>query len=243
MNVMDLNQELSKNSYPGRSVVIGKSDDGKFAVVAYFIMGRSENSRNRIFEKFGDGIKTKAFDDSKLIDPSLIIYSPVRVYKNKTIITNGDQTDTIHDFINNGDTFEKALNTRTFEPDPPIFTPRISAMIELVDKTFSFKMSILKSDNGNENSVLRYFYNYETPITGQGRFIHTYECDGDPVPSFSGEPKIVAIGNDIDVFTNEIWDGLNEQNKVSLFTRFINLNDSTMQDRIINKNTNIKVFF
>jgi len=236
MNLIDIKAELSTNSYPGRGILIGKSADEAHAVIAYFIMGRSENSRNRIFEEDNKGIKTKAFDESKLVDPSLIIYSPVRVIGDNTIVTNGDQTDTIYDFINDTKTFEDALRTRTFEPDPPNFTPRISGILNIANDKFEYKLSILKSDNGNRNSVQRFFYEYNEPVSGEGHFIHTYKCDGNPIPSFYGEPKTVALTGSIDELTNTIWNSLNEDNKVSLFTRYINLKTGETTSKIVNKN-------
>ncbi|MEG0691658.1 MAG: IMP cyclohydrolase [Oscillospiraceae bacterium] len=235
MSLLDIKTELNQNSYPGRGIIIGKSADGKHAVIAYFIMGRSENSRNRIFETSEDGIRTKAYDESKLVDPSLIIYAPVRAINNKTIVTNGDQTDTVYEFMAKELTFEEALRTRTFEPDPPNFTPRISGVLEQADNTFSYKLSILKSDCGNEASVQRFFYEYAAPVNGEGHFIHTYQCDGDPIPSFHGEPKSVVIGNCINELTDTIWTSLNADNKVSLFTRFINLETGEITSKIINK--------
>lgn len=232
----DLIKEISSTTYPGRGIIIGKSADGKNAVIAYFIMGRSENSRNRVFIAEGNDLKTQAFDPSKLVDPSLIIYAPVRVMGDKTIVTNGDQTDTIRDFILEGKTFEDALRTRTFEPDPPNFTPRISGIVEFKENDFSYKLSILKSNINRENSALRFFYQYEQPISGEGHFIHTYKCDGNPIPSFCGEPELVNIDGDIDTFTNNVWNALNPDNKVSLFTRFINLETGNTDTRIINKN-------
>jgi IMP cyclohydrolase len=228
--MINLYDELKSNEYPGRGIVIGKNGD--FAVIAYFIMGRSENSRNRIFEAYGDCIRTKAFDESKLTDPSLIIYSPVRVINGNTIVTNGDQTDTVFDFLSEGKTFEGALRTRTFEPDPPNFTPRISGLLNGYD----YKLSILKSAEGNGDTQRRYFYDYENPLSGQGHFIHTYQCDGDPIPSFVGEPKLVEIKGDINEFTSSIWESLNASNKVSLFTRFINVKTGETQTLIKNKN-------
>ena len=227
VNLCDI---LKGNSYPGRGIVIGRNDD--FAVIAYFIMGRSENSRNRIFIECDGGIKTKAFDESKLTDPSLIIYAPVRVINGCAIVTNGDQTDTIYDFMKDGKTFEQALRTREFEPDSPNFTPRISGILE----GFNYKLSILKSAEGNDKTCRRYFFEYENPLTKQGHFIHTYNCDGDPIPSFSGEPKLVLIEGDIDEFTNNIWESLNNDNKVSLFTRYINIKTGKIETRILNKN-------
>lgn len=235
--MIDLKTEISSTTYPGRGIIIGKSADGKNAVIGYFIMGRSENSRNRIFVSEGKDLKTQAFDPSKLVDPSLIIYAPVRTLEDKTIVTNGDQTDTIRDFILEGKTFEDALRTRTFEPDPPNFTPRISGILEFKENDFSYKLSILKSNQGREESALRFFYEYAQPVSGEGHFIHTYQCDGNPIPSFAGEPTLVNIEGDIDVFTENVWDSLNSDNKVSLYTRFIDLETGEFTERIINKNT------
>lgn len=227
-----LTKLLQQNSYPGRSIVLGKHKDGKHMVIAYFIMGRSINSRNRIFVADGDGLRTQAHDPAKLSDPSLVIYAPVRVLNGVQIVTNGDQTDTIYDFMSQGKTFEDALRTRTFEPDPPIYTPRVSGIIE----NGNYKLSILKSADGNPSSVRRYFFEYTDPIAGQGHFIHTYRCDGNPVPSFEGEPEQVEIDGTLDGFTDAIWESLNEDNKVSLFTRFINLETGEFETRIVNKN-------
>lgn len=232
MEFINICEELKNNSYPGRGIVIGKTADNENIAIAYFIMGRSENSRNRVFAKDNLGIKTKAFDESKLTDPSLIIYAPVKVINGVTIVTNGDQTDTIYDFIDSGKTFEDALRTRTFEPDAPNFTPRISGIVSGAD----YKLSILKSAEGDENSTHRYFFEYSSPKAGEGHFIHTYKCDGDPIPSFEGEPKLVKIEGCIDEFTNSIWNSLNADNKVSLFTRFINVKTGEFDTRIINKN-------
>ncbi len=232
----DLVKELSSTTYPGRGIIIGKSEDGTKAVIGYFIMGRSTNSRNRVFVKEGNDLKTQAFDPSQLVDPSLIIYAPVRTLEHQTVVTNGDQTDTVRDFILEGKSFEDALRTRTFEPDPPNFTPRISGILEFADQDFSYKMSILKSNEGREQSVLRFFYEYAQPVAGEGHFIHTYQCDGNPIPSFAGEPTLVDIKGDIDTFTNAVWNALNEDNKVSLYTRFIDLATGATEDRIINKN-------
>ena len=232
MEIINICDELKNNAYPGRGIIIGKTADNENIAIAYFIMGRSENSRNRIFAIDGDGIKTKAFDEAKLTDPSLIIYAPVRVVNGVTIVTNGDQTDTIFDFIADGNSFEEALRTRTFEPDGPNFTPRISGIVTGSD----YKLSILKSAEGDENSTLRYFFEYSTPKSGEGHFIHTYKCDGNPIPSFEGEPKLVKIEGNIDEFTNSIWNSLNVDNKVSLFTRFINVKTGEADTRIINKN-------
>ena len=231
-----IKEELGKTSYPGRGIIIGMTPDAKNAVIAYFIMGRSENSRNRIFVEEGAGIKTQAFDPDKLEDPSLIIYSPVRMLDTTTIVTNGDQTDTIYDHLKEGKTFEEALYTREFEPDAPNFTPRISGIIMKEDERFSYKLSILKSANGDSSSCERFIYGYSTPLAGKGHFIHTYMGDGNPLPSFAGEPVLLAIPDDIDDFTNECWESLNEDNRVSLFTRFINLETCEVQTRIINKN-------
>ncbi|MDR0314366.1 MAG: IMP cyclohydrolase [Oscillospiraceae bacterium] len=235
MEITDIKDELMFNPYPGRGIIIGKGQDAKQAVIAYFIMGRSENSRNRIFAQSDHGIKTQAFDPAKLVDPSLIIYSPVRVLGSQTIVTNGDQTDTVYDFLKRGETFEKALRTRTFEPDAPNFTPRISGIV-CTDKEFSYKLSILKSACGEPSSSQRFFFEYSEPKSGQGHFIHTYKCDGDPIPSFEGEPKLVEIKGDIEEFSNLLWYSLNDSNKVSLFVRFINLETGEYETKIINKN-------
>ena len=233
MPQFELKELLEQNTYPGRGIVLGCSEDGTKAVIAYFIMGRSENSRNRVFVEDGEGIRTQAHDPSKMKDPSLIIYAPVRVLNKNTIVTNGDQTDTIYDFMAQGKTFEESLRTRTFEPDEPNFTPRISGIV-LEDG--SYRLSILKSADGNPKSTRRYFFEYSNPLAGQGHFIHTYRCDGNPIPSFEGEPEQVAIRGNIDEFTADVWNSLNADNKVSLFTRFINLNTGKYESRIINKN-------
>ena len=235
MQVKNFGEELKKNSYPGRGIMIGKTADGKCAAIAYFIMGRSVNSRNRVFVEDGEGIRTQAFDPAKLSDPSLVIYAPVRVLGSTTIVTNGDQTDTVYDFLRDGKTFSDALFTRTFEPDAPNYTPRISALVETRD-SFSYQLSILKSADGDPDSVRRFFFDYQNPQNGVGHFLHTYRCDGDPIPSFEGEPEPVAVCSDIDAFTAEIWDGLNADNKVSLFTRFIDLATGKIETRIVNKN-------
>ncbi len=236
MQMISLEQELKQNAYPGRGIVIGQSANGKYAVTAYFIMGRSENSRNRVFVEDGDGIRTQAFDPSKLSDPSLIIYAPVRVLGNKTIVTNGDQTDTIYELMDKQMTFEQALRTREFEPDAPNYTPRISGIMHVDQGNYSYAMSILKSNNGNGDSCNRYTFAYQQPVAGEGHFIHTYQCDGDPLPSFEGEPKLVEIPNDMDEFGELVWNSLNEDNKVSLFIRFINIEDGTFESKIYNKN-------
>ncbi len=236
----DLEQTLRTTSYPGRGIVIGRSSDASKAVTAYFIMGRSENSRNRVFVEDGDGIRTQAFDPAKLEDPSLIIYAPVRVYGNKTIVTNGDQTDTIYDGLDQQLTFEQSLRSREFEPDAPNYTPRISGVMHVENGTYNYALSILKSDEGDPSCCQRFTFAYENPKAGEGRFIHTYMGDGNPLPSFSGEPEKVhfdeTFTGDIDVFAKRIWDSLNEDNKVSLFVRFIDLATGTWESRIINKN-------
>ena len=236
MKMISLEQELKGNEYPGRGIVIGKSEDGTKAVTAYFIMGRSSNSRNRVFVEEGQGIRTEAFDPSKLEDPSLIIYAPVRVLGNRTIVTNGDQTDTIYDGMDKELTFEQSLRCREFEPDAPNYTPRISGVMHVEGGKYDFAMSILKSNNGNPDCCNRYTYTYDNPVAGEGRFIHTYMHDGNPLPSFEGEPKLVGISNDIDEFTNMVWTSLNEENKVSLFVRFIDIATGNYETRIINKN-------
>jgi len=235
MAMISLEQELKGNSYPGRGIILGRSADGKYAVAAYFIMGRSENSRNRIFVKDGEGIRTQAYDESKCSDPSLIIYAPVRVLGNKTIVTNGDQTDTIYDAMDHQFTFEQSLRSRKFEPDNPNFTPRISGIIRCEKGSFNYALSILKSAEGNPESCQRFTFSYENPLAGQGHFIHTYVGDGNPLPSFRGEPKLVAIPDDIDSFTDLLWSNLNADNKISLFVRFINTADGTAETRIINR--------
>ena len=236
MEMLSLEQELKNNAYPGRGIVIGKSKDGKKAVTAYFIMGRSSNSRNRVFVEDGEGIRTQAFDPSKLEDPSLIIYAPVRVLGNKTIVTNGDQTDTIYEGMDKQLTFEQSIRSREFEPDGPNFTPRISGVMHIENGNFSYAMSILKSNNGNGAACNRYTYAYENPIAGEGRFIHTYMHDGNPLPSFEGEPKWVEIPDDMEAFTNMLWNSLNEENKVSLFVRYIDIETGKYETKIVNKN-------
>ena len=236
MKKVSLEQELKGNAYPGRGIVIGRSKDGTKAVAGYFIMGRSQNSRNRVFVEEGEGIRTQAFDPSKLEDPSLIIYAPVRVLGNDTIVTNGDQTDTVYEGLEQGKTFEVSLRSREFEPDAPNYTPRISGIMHIDNGTYNYAMSILKSNNGNPDSCLRYTFAYENAAAGQGRFIHTYMKDANPLPSFEGEPTWVRISGDIDTFTNMIWNNLNEDNKVSLFVRFIDIETGKYETRIINKN-------
>ena len=240
MKPVSIYEELRGNSYPGRGIVIGKSGDGKCAVTAYFIMGRSVNSRNRVFVEEGDNMRTQAFDPALLSDPSLVIYFPVRMFDGGMIVTNGDQTDTIYDKIAGRPDciapgcFIRALLTRTFEPDPPILTPRISGIIDLKDKG-NYWLSILKSTDGDGDFAQRQFFSYEAK-PGLGHFIHTYEGDGDPVPSFAGEPTPVEIPSEIDGFTQGLWESLNEDNKVSLFVRFIDLGSGAMETRIVNKN-------
>ena len=234
--MMSLAKELSSNTYPGRGIVIGRSGDGKYAVTAYFIMGRSENSRNRVFVEDGEGIRTQAFDPSKLTDPSLIIYAPVRVLGNKTIVTNGDQTDTIYELMDKQQTFEQALRTREFEPDAPNYTPRISGIMHIENNTYNYAMSILKSNNGNPEACNRYTFAYQNPVAGEGHFIHTYMGDGNPLPSFEGEPKRIAVPDDIEEFTKLLWNSLNEENKVSLFVRYIYIETGAHETTITNKN-------
>lgn len=236
MKRLNIGEELKGNAYPGRGIIIGRSGDGKSAVAAYFIMGRSVNSRNRIFVEDGEGIRTQAYDPSKLSDPSLIIYAPVRVLGNKTIVTNGDQTDTIYNGMDSQLTFEQSLRCREFEPDGPNYTPRISGIMHIEDGGYNYAMSILKSDNGNPESCSRFTFAYENPAAGEGRFIHTYMCDGDPLPSFEGEPKLIGIENDIDGFGDIIWESLNSDNKVSLFVRYIDIATGKYETRIYNKN-------
>ena len=236
MQLMELNTLLKENAYPGRGIVLGLDETGKKAVVAYFIMGRSENSRNRVFVEKDGGIITKAFDESKMVDPSLIIYAPVRLYKDMLIVTNGDQTDTIHDYLKKGFTFEAALRTRCFEPDAPNYTPRISGLVLREKGKLSYRLSILKSDEGDPTATQRFFFEYVGVKPGVGHFLHTYSCDGNPIPSFGGEPEKVTLRGDIDGFTQAVWDNLNPDNKVSLFVRFIDLGSGESETRIVNKN-------
>ncbi len=237
MEKKNISEILKTNAYPGRGIVIGKSADGKKAVTAYFIMGRSVNSRNRVFTATEDGIKTEAFDPSKLSDPHLIIYSPVRVLGNKTIVTNGDQTDTIYELMDKQQTFEMSLRGREFEDDAPNYTPRISGILHVENGTFNYAMSILKSADGNPDSCERHTFSYTNPIAGDGRFIHTYMGDGNPLPSFEGEPEKIGIdAQDIDSFTDMLWTSLNEENKVSLYVKFIDIATGEAETRIVNKN-------
>ena len=238
MNIYKINtiDELIKgNSYVGRGIIIGKTPDGRKAVSAYFIMGRSANSRNRVFVERDDAVFTEPFDSSKVEDPSLIIYAAVREYENKLIVTNGDQTDTIYDFIKDGKCFNSALQTREFEPDAPNFTPRISGMLTFEDNDFTYKMSILKSADEKGSACNRYFFSYK-PLAGLGHFIHTYVCDGDPIPTFQGEPERIATSDDIEEFTNTLWEALDADNKISLYVRYTDLENGDTESMLINKN-------
>ncbi len=237
METISIEKELKENTYPGRGIIIGKTPDGTKAVTVYFIMGRSENSRNRVFVEDGQGIRTEAFDPSKLTDPSLIIYAPVRVLGNKTIVTNGDQTDTIYELMDKQQTFEQSLRTREFEPDGPNYTPRISGIMHIENGDYNYAMSILKSNNGNPDACNRYTFSYTNPVAGEGHFIHTYKCDGNPLPSFEGEPKLIAVKDDMKEFANDLWTSLNEENKVSLFVRYIDIATGKYESMIYNKNT------
>ena len=238
MELLDLYEQLKTNAYPGRGIVLGLAPSGKKALIAYFIMGRSANSRNRVFdpvEAIG-GIRTLAADPAKLEDPSLIIYNPVRTVGESThIVTNGDQTDTVYDFMAGGDSFEAALRTRTFEPDGPNWTPRISGVVELAEGACSYKLSILKSADGNGESCRRYFFEYPQPVAGEGHFLHTYKCDGSPIPSFEGEPERVALPEEAEELAAKMWEALNEANKISLFVRYTDLETREVEQRIINK--------
>ena len=233
--MISLEKELQTNSYPGRGIVLGRSRDGKKAMMAYFIMGRSTNSRNRIFVEEGDGIRTQAFDPSLMVDPSLIIYAPVRVLGNQTIVTNGDQTDTVYDGLSEGKTFEESLRVREFEPDAPNYTPRISGLMTTADGACCYELSILKSNDGDPSACSRFTFSY-AGTAGEGHFIHTYQGDGSPLPSFSGEPKKVSIPDDAREFAQMLWNSLNEDNKVSLFVRSVDLSDGTTKTVICNKN-------
>lgn len=238
MNVYEI-KEIDKlicgNSYVGRGIVIGKTPDGKKACTAYFIMGRSANSRNRIFEERNADVYTKAFDESKVEDPSLIIYAAIRKVFNKLVVTNGDQTDTICEGIKSGKSFSEALMTREFEPDSPNFTPRISGILNFYNSNFNYEMSILKSADENGTACSRYTFSYPS-LSGLGHFIHTYECDGNPLPTFLGEPQRVKMYDDIDEFTNILWNSLDEQNKISLYVRYTDLETGEEENRLINKN-------
>ncbi len=226
---------IKDNSYVGRGIVAGKTANGEKAAIAYFIMGRSENSRNRVFVENGEEVIIHPFDASKVEDPSLIIYSPIRVFENNLIVTNGDQTDTIFDFVKDGSTFTEALKTREFEPDAPNFTPRISAMLTFDENDFTYEMSILKSADKDGSACNRYTFSYPA-LSGLGHFIHTYQHDGNPIPTFCGEPERVLIPDDIDEFLTDIWENLNEQNKISIYVRFIDLKTGDVENRMINKN-------
>ncbi len=240
MNMYTLKEAMSRTSYPGRGIMVGRSEDGAYAVCAYFIMGRSTNSRNRVFVPYKGGIRTQAFDPALLEDPSLIIYTPVRVLGSRLIVTNGDQTDTVFEGMTKGLTFEESLRCREYEPDGPNYTPRISALINPDSNDFSYDLSILKSDQKEVPSCRRYTFSYEAPKAGTGHFIHTYMGDGQPLPSFEGEPEEVKITGDIDEVTNTIWQSLNEDNRVSLFVRFISLENGETCTRIVNKNQKAK---
>ncbi len=238
MSIYDMKtmgERILGNPYVGRGIAIGKSEDGKKAAVAYFIMGRSENSRNRVFTMEDGTLFTKPFDATKVSDPSLIIYAALREYENKLIVTNGNQTDTIYEFLANGKCFGSALRTREFEPDAPNLTPRISGMLTFSESDFSYKMSILKSIDAEGTDCARYFFEYPAKA-GMGHFIHTYVTDGNPIPTFQGEPERIIVPNDIDAFTNDIWENLDEQNKISLYVRYINLESGATEERLINKN-------
>ena len=234
-SIENIGQRVKNNSYVGRGIVIGKSNDGKKAVFAYFIMGRSENSRNRVFKEEGDDVTIYPFDASKVEDPSLIIYSPVRKCGDCVIVTNGDQTDTVYDFLQKGKSFEDALQTRCFEPDAPNFTPRISGLLDFADGDFQYKLSILKSADEQGSACNRYTFSYAA-INGLGHFIHTYNCDGNPIPTFTGEPERVKIPNDITAFANDLWENLDENNKISLYVRYTDLKSGSYEKILVNKN-------
>ena len=237
MKISTIKDELTSLAYHGRGIMIGKTPDDKKIVTAYFIMGRSVNSRNRVFVAEGENMRTKAFDESKMTDPHLIIYYPVRVLGNKTIVTNGDQTDTIYELMDKQMTFEQALRTREFEDDKPNFTPRISGIIHRENGGVNFAMSILKSAEGDDSSCERFTYAYSNPKAGFAKFIHTYNCDGNPLPSFEGEPKTLTVSDmAIDEFTDYVWTNLNEDNKVSLFVRYIDIETGKTETKIVNKN-------
>jgi hypothetical protein len=239
MEKSSLYEELRGNRYPGRGIVLGRSEDGKKAMLAYFIMGRSENSRNRIFSRTEDGIRTEAFDPAKLSDPSLIIYAPVRRLENRLIVSNGDQTDTIYEGFRRGLSLSEALGAREFEPDAPNYTPRISGVLRFADGGFSYELSILKSDRMNPDQCLRFYFNYATPLPGEGHLIHTYLGDGNPLQSFCGEPKCIAVSDELDTFAAKLWDALDSENKISLYVRETDLTDETgknYREVLINRN-------
>lgn len=231
----DLFQAAGATSYPGRGIVAGRMDDGAKAFFAYFIMGRSANSRNRVFVRDGEGIRTQAFDPASMKDPSLIIYAPVRWQAGKLVVTNGDQTDTICDFLAAGKSFAEALRTRTFEPDAPNFTPRISLIAETSGR-LRFDMAVLKAADASGERCLRCFYEYEDMPAGEGRFVHTYRCDGDPIPSFEGEPEAVSLSGDLDALTDGLWNALDAHNRVSLWTMAVDLTTGARESRIVNQN-------
>lgn len=233
--INNIDELIAGNSYVGRGIVIGKSEDGKKAVSAYFIMGRSANSRNRVFTEKDGAVFTEPFDATKVEDPSLIIYAAIRSFENKLIVTNGDQTDTIYEGLKNGKDFAEALLTREFEPDAPNFTPRISGMLTFADGDFTYKMSILKSADKEGGACSRYTFDYPS-VAGLGHFIHTYVCDGNPIPTFQGEPERVAIGNDIDAFCETLWNALDADNKISLYVRYTDIETGAEENRMINKN-------
>ncbi len=235
MKTLDIYEQLKANAYPGRGIIIGKTPDGKNAVTAYFIMGRSVNSRNRVFTETEDGIKTEAADPSKLSDPHLIIYSPVRVLGNKTIVTNGDQTDTIYELMDKQQTFEQSLRTRVYEDDAPNYTPRISGIMHVDGGKYNYAMNIIKSADGDPDCVERFTYSYTDPLNGIGHFIHTYMGDGSPLPSFEGEPEKITVPDSIDEFTEGLWNALNEDNKVSLFVRYIDIESGKAVTKVVNK--------
>ena len=235
LQTLEIKERIAGNPYVGRGIVIGKSEDGKKAIFAYFIMGRSENSRNRVFVEKGEEVTIYPYDESKVEDPSLIIYSPIKRVDNHVIVTNGDQTDTIEEFLKKGKGFRCALKTRAFEPDAPNFTPRISGIMNFADDDFTYKMSILKSADAEGSACNRYTFSYKA-LNGLGHFIHTYNHDGNPIPTFTGEPERVEVPNDIDEFTTNIWENLNEDNKISIYVRYINLKDGSVENRMINKN-------
>ena len=238
MNIYQINdiaELIGGNSYVGRGIVIGKSADGAKAVAAYFIMGRSANSRNRIFTERDGAVFTEPFDASKVEDPSLIIYAAIRSYENNLIVTNGDQTDTIYDGLDSGIEFDRALLSREFEPDAPNLTPRISGMLTFADGDFTYRMSILKSVDAEGTGCARYTFDYPAKA-GLGHFLHTYVCDGSPIPTFQGEPERVAIPDDIDAFTEKLWGALDADNKISLYVRYIDLSTGGEENRLVNKN-------
>lgn len=235
MELLDINRELAANAYPGRGIIIGKSDNGENGIMVYFIMGRSVNSRNRVFVNDGSGIRTEAFEASKMADPSLIIYRPVRVYNEHTIVSNGDQTDTIYESLQQNKTFDAALRERRYEPDTPNFTPRISGLATVAEGLYAYRLSILK--RGIDDACWRYFFEYAEPTAGVGHFLHTYDGDGQPLPPYTGEPKAVALRGNIDHLTTNLWSHLNEENRVSLFVRYIRLSDGAFKTRLVNQNT------